>query len=743
MLVRVVAPALLFAIAFAIRVLPWKSVYIGDRVIPYGNDAYYHLRRIRYTLANFPETLRFDSYINYPEGGEPIWSPLFDWVAACGVRVFGGAADLESRLVLLPPLLGSLAVVCLFFVARAHWGTRVALLGAALLALFPAHFNYSRIGFIDHHAAVAWVSVGILGFGLRRVSAATGILWWAASGAVAGIAILLWPGSLLHVGLAESIVAGIAASRASAREARRAALGFAFANLIAAAVVAPFCWGNSWLRWGDYSPAVLTKFQPSFFVALALLGGLFAVVTTVGDAWGRRARAGVTLVLAGGMASLLLVFVPGLPADLQGAFGEAWRWFGKAEAFQAQVRESRPLFMEAGRFQVSTALTQLSGFVFAVPAIALALLWRGGGPERFLGLWTLGLLCAAMVQARFVNSAAPAIALSAAWAGFAIWDAAKARARPDALPWLRIGVVLFGIVFLVPSLASYLPHLRAAWTTEPPSSIQARKRMLTRTAEWLRDETPETAGFLGPGDPEYAVLSDWSDGHLLKYVARRPTLADNFGDDVGPEGFRAVETFYLANEVAANRLLEERGVRYVLFESRPLPYRRNFAPDSMLSRLYFFDGEAGLRSFSRSRGAFVSNPGSFAAVTRYRLVYESRAKSWQKRALPGFKIYEFVPGALVKGRAAPAATVEARLGIRTHTGRSFEYVARVRADASGSYALRFPYASGTDTGWVAAQPTVELRSGAFSASLSVSEQAVAQGLPVPGPKLGPSVVSAE
>lgn len=69
-------PWLIFALALATRGLQWTSVLIADRVIFFGNDAYYHMRRIVFALERFPETLQFDTYVNFPEGAKVIWPPL-------------------------------------------------------------------------------------------------------------------------------------------------------------------------------------------------------------------------------------------------------------------------------------------------------------------------------------------------------------------------------------------------------------------------------------------------------------------------------------------------------------------------------------------------------------------------------------------------------------------------------------------------------------------------------------------
>ena len=69
-----------------------------------------------------------------------------------------GLVALERFLVWVPPLLGGATVLAAVGLARRHFGRAEAWLGGLLLAFLSAHFWYSQIGFVDHHAAVAWLS---------------------------------------------------------------------------------------------------------------------------------------------------------------------------------------------------------------------------------------------------------------------------------------------------------------------------------------------------------------------------------------------------------------------------------------------------------------------------------------------------------------------------------------------------------------------------------------------------------
>src|SRR5262249_59507616 len=119
----VLAPAGLFLLALAVRVLPWRTVFVGDGVRLFDHDSYYHLRRIVWSLVHFPHCLDFDRYLSFPEGGRAIWPPAFDWLVAVLALPFarpGEPASVERVAVWVPPLLGAATVVVLHRLPRGH-----------------------------------------------------------------------------------------------------------------------------------------------------------------------------------------------------------------------------------------------------------------------------------------------------------------------------------------------------------------------------------------------------------------------------------------------------------------------------------------------------------------------------------------------------------------------------------------------------------------------------------------------
>jgi len=126
---RVLTAVGLFTLALAIRVLPWPTTVESGRVVFFGMDAWYHMRRVQVALANGGWPPGFDPYVNFPHGGWPIWPPLFDAVVTWILWPVHTVADwfvVEVVASLLPPFLGAACVVVLFHIARRLFDSAVA-----------------------------------------------------------------------------------------------------------------------------------------------------------------------------------------------------------------------------------------------------------------------------------------------------------------------------------------------------------------------------------------------------------------------------------------------------------------------------------------------------------------------------------------------------------------------------------------------------------------------------------------
>ncbi|MCP4036043.1 MAG: hypothetical protein GY733_03840 [bacterium] len=694
-------------VAFAVRVLPVRGVFSNGEIYLTDSDAYYHLRRIVYDLARFPSTLEHDAYLNFPAGAKAIWPQTLDWLLAALLLPFGVADDpaaAERILVFVPPLLGAVTVFAAHRVAARQFDSRVANLAASILAVLPAHFWYSQIGFVDHHVAVSLCATLLLGVTLALVSRceAEGAVWRGLAigfGVLSAFSLMIWPGALLYVVLAMGSLLLLAAL--SVREATRmAALGVVWwAAAVALLVIAPMSLGNEWPQWGSYSAVVLSRFQPWLFASLALHAWLVSALFERGFDRSVASRffgmVGIGIVLL--VACFLLL--PGLDESVR----DSIQWLGRGDAFQGLVGESVPLFVLHGEFTTRIASSRLSFFVYLFPfaCLWLAFAWRDDArrSEHFVLLgWAVVLFAFTLLQKRFFNTFGVTMALVMAV------SLGRVLGRRQAL------VAVASIALLAPSLAVYLGPIGGITDAlrgrepEPNHRIEVNRarRALTK---WLREHTPQTSGFLDTGaTPEYGVLARWGDGHFITYSARRPSVMGNFGDDLGREHFLLARSFFAASPARASEILEQLRVRYVVIRSMS-------ESREMARQLFLRDG---------------------ARLGRYRLVHEVRPMAGVE--LPAYKVFEFVKGAELVGRAPPRALVRAELELTTNLARITRYEVVGEADSEGRYRLRLAHPTAGTSAGVETASHYRIRVGDLEATLAVPLAAVREGAEVPGPR---------
>jgi len=742
---RVATPILLFLAAIGVRLLSWHSVFQQGGVYFNGNDAYYHLRRIRYSIDHFPEVLEFDPLINFPAGAQAIWPPTFDWLIAAALRLVPGIEQtdpFEPLVALIPPIVGAGTVLIVYFMGLRFFSRSVAIVSAISMVVLPAHSLYSRLGALDHHFLVAAVIAVMLMLAMslfredfssasvaegdrRKFALSVGL------GLSIAAAVLIWPGSLLQVGVLQIAMVVRLATAPRLEAAKFWALRFAVVHGVACLAVYPMSAGNEWALWGALSPVVLSDFQPLYFGVAAACFGTLAVVWRRG--WGADTRSR-RLVSSGMVGSMLLIGLFFAIPDLGSAISDALSWFAKDEEFQSVVNESVPLF--GGIKGTSRALAFLGGFVYIVPFAVLYFAWQFRERAEVLLLlgWGLALFLTTLVQWRFMNSYSIAhclligITLDSA-AGFlrprlVALRASRGTALASVAALLAIGIVLAAFVPPVQSYRLHFENVGRSLRGEEvvPTGTPIHTRFVADAARFLRDNSPP------PEQARYSVLGPWGDGHILKYVGARAIVQDNFGDDVAPENFvRAEQYFSARDEASALEAISPLATRYVLVRSTGSGHSHGYAPDSLFSRLYHLRG-------SRGQPPGVKGQYSLAAASlgRHRLIYQS-APLHEGDSRAYVMLFEIVTGAKLVGHAEPGAIVRIGLGIKPRAGRRFTYSDRAVADSDGEYMIRLPYPNEPFSSDIESGDHYTLRIGEQSVEVVVSESAVLEGSQIDAP----------
>jgi len=165
----------------------------------------------------------FDPYMLYPGGGIGLGRPFFAWLtAAVTLLVSGGSAALhtiETVAAYMPPILGTLTIIPVYFIGKELFNRWVGLISAALIAILPGEFMHrSLLGFTDHHVAevlLSTVSVLFLIMAIKRArereisfqhiltrnwsAIRKPLIYTLLSGIFLGLYLLTWQGGLMFM----------------------------------------------------------------------------------------------------------------------------------------------------------------------------------------------------------------------------------------------------------------------------------------------------------------------------------------------------------------------------------------------------------------------------------------------------------------------------------------------------------------------------------------------------------------
>jgi len=702
----VVDGVLLFVALFAgaaARVLSVRALVLsGPGALLLSTDPYYHARRIQHAVRHFPSVPEFDPFVNFPEGARIIWPKGFDLLLASAARLAlpDPRPDLVERFCALAiPLLGVLAIVAVYALARVSLGRPAAGVAAIAFAFLQFPVDYSLLGYVDHHVVEPLflaIAGALLLAGLERRGARA-----AALGAAAGVAAAL-SCAFVTIGMAIVILIGALATfeglRGRLPGARPAAIAAVAGSAIA---LLPLCAMTPWGRSGEYTYLALSPFQAH----LAVAGAALALAGVLGTARALPAR-GRAVAAGVGTAVAAAAIAHGGTALIE-PIREAAGFLTRRDLLVSSVLESQPLSSQGW----SGALFALTPLGFLAPALLATAAWRdrgrAAGPAAIL---CLAIFAMGLAQLRFLPMGSIAVAWGAGRLAAFVWDLA---ARLPHAAWGRLAATA--------AIVAGFPATRLAGH-DPIERLAPHRDALDLAEEFrtvLRDPRVDTDRF--DVRPPWGVIAPWSLGHLLLYRGGVAVVASPFGQAAWHiEGVRRVLRFSLAESdaeaaarcrrlgalyvVTANPLtgvLKDTKVlglptdRYV--EARPQPGGGLgvwITPAFLQTagfRLHMLDASA------------VSAPGvAIAAMPSFRLVWESQGRVDERITSTGslrfpqpayYKLFEVVAGARVEGRCAPGAPVTIATQRMTNLGRIFDWHDETPCAPEGRYALRAPYAA--------------------------------------------------
>ena len=610
-------------VAFLMRMLSYASVTANGGITFAGYDDFYHMRRILYTASNFPHSLNFDSYLNYPYGFEIGWPPLFDLLGGLLAKVLGGGQPdlhtVEFAGALLPVLLGILTIIPLYIATASVFDRKTGILAAFIFAVLPAHVYISRFGAVDHHVAETLLSTAAYAFfilalkwardgSLSLTSLKTiysekklvkSMAFAGASGLCFALLIFTWIGAPIFVSFI--VLYALIQATIDLKAGKNSdyllicSIACLFATLLFTIPLSAVS-----LRPGlEMSAMYLSWFQ--VFYVFSMLAGTFILwgfslyVSKKGMNW--KYYPGI-LILVFGAGLLSLRF---FSAESYAFVIEGMKFFlGKGE-YIGTISEASPLFFDAGKLTFSAVLGAF-GVCLPVALAALFLLvleWKGekSKPEGvFFLLWTVFFAYLAISQRRFSYLFAVNVSILTAYLLRVLLESLnfEAEARKLIKSWPTTGkntIPAFQTGKETKLITRSKPNMKngsGSKKAQDPDYFKLISSLVlvglvfvpsiligsafTKNVDsvdpewqdslrWLGTSSPETSHYLEPSEtPEYGVLSWWDYGNWIVYLSRRPAVSNNFQTGVHDSAL----FFTTDSEQEAKAIMEKLNVKYVI-----------------------------------------------------------------------------------------------------------------------------------------------------------------------------------
>ena len=624
-------------IGLLLRLFAGRNSLTENGIVLPGYDEYYHMRRILYTAAHFPDLLWFDSYLNYPQGMEITWPPLFDQVSAAFCLLLGqhSKSGVEMAASFVPVLIGVAAIVAVYFLVRELFDRNVALLAAFMTTLAPYYLLYTMLAATDHHCLEVLLQLlSLLLVTLAITRREKRFIFATLAGLMMAALAYTWQGADIYLGIFLIYAATkICLDQKDGLSSQETVTTLLAAFGLAFLLVLPFR-STSWM-----SPSFLGL--AGMIVALMVMYILSRLLARKKAPW---------MVFPAAILALALLFV--LLSSLMGGFfgfsaivqtGFSYIWGGN---LIGKISEAEPLIYSEKRL-IEVVFSSLGlNLLFSLAGIAafITIIRHSAGRKRdgqlLLLAWAVFTLVLTLGQSRFLYISTISIGVLISILFFSMHLADQNLSGAEHRHPKGWGAIF--LLFLV--LPTMVDTISVAVNASPALDADWQQSLL-----WLKENSNKTSFYDFPNEsPQYSVMSWWDYGNWILFLAERPVVTNNF-----QAGWLDAAKFYLSeSEEEAVAILDARGSRYVfvnydlLFGKLPalaawagedidsyvklvnrgsqvgaVPQTRLF--NTTLARLYLFDG---------------------AGMNHFRLIYESPTLMGENPARrKEVKIFEYVP----------------------------------------------------------------------------------------------------
>jgi len=564
---------LILVAAVVVRVSNYEEVFkpFSGHLNFLDPDSYYQLRRLAHFVTHFPEVMRFDVLLDWPNGSKVDWLPGLPWLLGIPLKLFGvsGYDSLETSISFLMIALGVLHILLVYFlIRRVIPDRRFWLFGLFLGAVLPSMVRYSCLGQVDHHIFESILPLGGLYFILRWFDRPKNIFWGIALAGV--LALGVWTSAiLLFLALWVPVFVAFAAP-----------LNFGGRNfLVPFALCLSLCGLAVW----DVGQTPLFSAFQTYLLILASFGG-------AGLIWLGRTSPRKLIFKGLGISFVLLFisafFIPQIQIGNMILVAKAYL-FPSSDVLTS-VLEAQPLF---GKWSVAdfqfvhgnygylfipvTLFCLGSSFIKTMPRLM-----------RMTMLYAIPFFILALIQKRLGTFLAPFVVI-----GISIfaWQVSKILADK--------GIELAGAISTLILALSFSPAFQNGFALSivnmhavdlPIEKLFVERLNIDKEEAWNR--------LVGKSAVDYGIVAHPNLGHALTYISGIPTTDNSF---FHPETLRKdLERRDIKETKDLVKNLRDQKIRYVLVADDLLYHQ-------FLWRLFRKDKEFPLKTFENQNGHLV------------------------------------------------------------------------------------------------------------------------------------------
>ena len=618
---------ILCGISLYIRIaLPYDQVIVNGSVWFKGTDAWYHMRLVDNLLYHFPLRMSFDPFTFYPHGVTVPWPPFFDWLIASIAWLVGlGSPDPHTVDIIgayLPPILGTLTIIPVYFIGRELFNRWVGWLAALLVVILPGEFlNRSLLGFTDHHVAeslfvtttILFLILAVKKAGEREITFShlvnkdwailtKPIIYILLAGIFFGIYLLTWVGGLLLVfTISAWLIIQFILDQLRGKSTDHLCIIGTLTFLIASIMFLPFASEGKLETIGRISLIIAT-------IIPLILSGISRLMTS------RAIKPAYYPLALLGFAGIGFAIFYAIDVSLVKYMLGQFRVFTPSGA-GLTILEMHPLLMPHGNFSFQVAwLNFTTSFFICFISLAwliYANIKKESTDKTLFLIWSVIMLMAVLGQRRFSYYFAINASLLTGYFSWRVLEAAglsklatktveaahkfKKRSKTEArakrrtflqprATWRKVilaGMALFFIVIFpcigLPGIKPYAKVL--GLHIKITQSLAQGKPLITEgwhsSLEWLRHNSPEP--FEDPNyyyelyppkhefkypETAYSVMSWWDYGHWITRIGHRIPISNPF-----QQGATGAARYFTAQDVSsANEMMDKWGVRYVIID---------------------------------------------------------------------------------------------------------------------------------------------------------------------------------